>query len=219
MRKVFICVLLAISATLSAISTRLMAEEKLRPMSQEEIALFEKSLKEKSDATQSLEAVFVQEKNLEMLNRKMVSKGVFKFRKEDKIAFLYDVPLKYQLIINGNRLKMVNNGKSQVVELKNNPLMKEMKGLIEASFLGRLSKMDSSYKISYFRDGRNIVVIVLPTNTGVSEMIDKISITFDGVNLNILQLKLYEGAKSTTIYNFSDQKFNTIKSDESFSIS
>lgn len=218
MRKIFICVLLVVSSAIFEISN-LLAEEKMLPLSQQEIAAFEKSLKEKSDATISLEAIFVQEKNLEMLNKKMVSKGVFRYKKEDKIAFLYDVPFKYQMIINGNKLKIVNNGKNQIVELKNNPMMKEMKGLIEASFLGRLSKMDSSYRVSYFQNGSNIVVIVLPTNKSVSDMINKITVTFDKITLDILQLKLNEGAKSTTVYYFSEPEFNTIKSDESFRIS
>lgn len=210
---------LLICSYLSLFSCRLFAQDNLKPLTQQEITDFDKTLKEKSDATISLESVFIQEKNLEMLSKKMVSKGIFRFKREDKIAFIYEEPLKYQMIINGSKLKIVNNGKNQIVELKNNPIMKEMKGLIEASFLGRLSKMDISYKISYFKRGNNIIVLIVPTNKSVFELIREITLTFDCKTLDIKQLRLEEGANSSTTYYFSDPRFNTLKSDESFSIS
>lgn len=218
MKKIQTYILLTFLTLVPEYSDNLKAEEKMKPMSQQEITGFEQALKSKGEATFSMESQFVQEKNLEMLNRKMVSKGIFRYMKEDKISFLYELPLKYHMIINGSRLKIVNNGKVQTVDLNNNPMMKEMKGLIEASFLGRLSGMDSSYKITYFQNDNKIFVYVIPSNKGVSEMIRKISVTFDKVTLDILQLQLDEGAKSSTTYYFTQQKFNTIKSDESFRI-
>ncbi|MFA5850690.1 MAG: outer membrane lipoprotein carrier protein LolA [Bacteroidales bacterium] len=218
MKKGNLYFLLTFQALILVYSNGLLAEDKMKPMSQHEISGFEQALKNKGETTFSLESQFVQEKNLEMLNRKMISKGIFRYMKEDKIAFLYETPLKYHMIINGSKLKIVNNGKAQTIELKNNPMMKEMKGLIEASFLGRLSGMDSSYKISYFQNENKIFVFVVPSNKSVSEMIKKISVTFEKVTLDILQLQLDEGAKSSTIYYFTQPKFNTIKSDETFRI-
>ena len=123
------------------------------------------------------------------------------------------------MIINGNRLKIVNQGRSQIIELKNNPLMKEMKSLISASFLGRLSKMDATYQNILFPSGNNIVVIVVPTNKSVSDIIRQITVTFDKKSLDIIQLRLEEGANSSTTYYFTEPKLNTLKGDESFSIS
>ena len=74
MRNIFISVLLLMSAGATMISGRLCGEDKMSPLSQKEIADFDNSLKVKSDATISLESFFVQEKNLEMLSKKMVSK-------------------------------------------------------------------------------------------------------------------------------------------------
>jgi len=218
MKRVFLYFLLTIQTLFLVYSNGLIAEDKMKPMSQQEISVFEQALKNKGETTFSMESLFVQEKNLEMLNRKMISKGIFRYMKEDKIAFLYETPLKYHMIINGSKLKIVNNGKIQTVDLKNNPMMKEMKGLIEASFLGRLSGMDSSYKITYFQNDNKIFVFVVPSSKGVSDMIRKISVTFDKATLDILQLLLDEGAKSSTVYYFTQPKFNTIKSDESFRI-
>jgi len=74
MSKKFIYIFLLICSSLSLFSNRLFAQNKMRPLTLQEIAVFDKSLKDKCDATLSLESVFIQEKNLEMLSKKMVSK-------------------------------------------------------------------------------------------------------------------------------------------------
>jgi len=79
--------------------------------------------------------------------------------------------------------------------------------------------MDNSYKISYFKSDNKIIVLIVPTNKSVSAIIKKITVTFDIKTNDILQLKLDEEANSSTTYFFSQPKFNTLKSDESFSIS
>lgn len=218
MRKLFLIITVLLSLSIEYKGNYLSAEEKRISLSQQEIVDFNKLLKQKSDATTSLECDFVQEKNLEMLRKKMISKGIFRFRKDDKISFMYEEPLKYYMIINGTKLKIENNGKVQSVELKSNPLMKEMKGLIQASFLGRLSEMGSSYRISYFKKGNMVIVEIFPSNKNVSGMIKMITVTFDQSNMNVLQLQLDEGAGSSTRYMFSGQKFNTLKGDEKFNL-
>lgn len=218
MRKLIFIITILLSSNIGHTGNIAYAEEKRVSLNEQEIADFNKSLKQKSDATSSLECDFVQEKNLEMLRKKMISKGTFRFRKEDKIAFMYEEPLKYYMIINGTKLKIENNGRVQTVELKSNPLMKEMKGLIQASFLGRLSEMGSSYRISYFKKGNVFIVEILPANKSVSGMIRMITVTFDKSSMNVSQLQLDEGAGSSTVYMFSGQKFNTLKGDEKFNL-
>lgn len=192
--------------------------EIIKPLSQMEIKEFNLSLKQKSDTTISFTSSFSQEKSLEMLSRKMVSKGIFKYKKEDKIAFLYELPFKYYLIINGNKLKIDNDGKKQIIDLTSNPLMKQMRSLIEASFLGKLSEMGDSYKINYSKDNNNIFVNIVPANKSISDMIQSITITFSKIKIDILEIKLEEGANSITKYIFSEPLYNTIKNDEGFNI-
>ncbi len=218
MRK-FYKIFLFVATLNLTISGALFSTEKSKPLTKQEIIDFNISLKQKSDTTTSLFSKFIQEKNLEMLNKKMISKGIFKFKKEDKIAFLYELPFKYHMIINGNKLKIDNNGKSQLVDLKSNPLMKEMKILIEASFLGKLSQMGLNYKITYFQNENSILVYVVPTNKTVYDFIKQITIIFHKNTLDVIELRLEEGANSVTKYIFTDPKYNTISDDESFNIS
>lgn len=211
--------LLLFGAILSfTLSNSLYSQEKIRPLTQQEIEEFNFYLKQKSDTTISLISKFVQEKNLEILNKKMISKGIFKFLKEDKIAFLYDFPFKYHMIINGDRLKIDNNGKNQLLDLKSNPLMKEMKILIEASFLGKLSQMGAGYRVTYLQVGSTTVVKIVPTKKAVHDLIKLITITFNRTTLDVIELRLEEGSNSVTKYLFYEPNYNTITNEQSFNI-
>jgi len=197
----------------------LIAQNNLIPLSKVEVEQFSASLMERSAGMTSLESPFIQEKLLQMFNKKMVSTGNFRFKREDKLEFSYQAPMKYRMVINGTKLKIDNGGKVQIISLNNNPVVKEMKLLIQASFLGRLQELDNSYSITYFRakDG-SIVVEVIPKVKSVSDMIKKITVTFDPHTVLVSRLKLEEGAQGITTYSFTKPQINTIKNDENFSI-
>ncbi|MDD4292979.1 MAG: outer membrane lipoprotein carrier protein LolA, partial [Bacteroidales bacterium] len=103
----------------------LWSQSDLKKLSGSEVTAFDSKLKSRSQATETLIADFRQEKSMEMLKNKMVSKGVFKYKREDKIAFLYSQPMVYHMIINGQKLRILSNGKNQIIDLKNNPVMRE----------------------------------------------------------------------------------------------
>jgi outer membrane lipoprotein-sorting protein len=195
------------------------AQTGLIPLSEKEKGSFITSLKEKSALVNSLETPFVQEKSLEMFNKKVISKGHFRFKKEDKLEFSYMTPVKYKMTINGNKLKIDNGGKIQIIDLKNNPMVKEMKILIQASFLGKLQDLGNFYEISYYKNSASdIVVDVVPINKSVSDIIRKITVIFNHADMLVTRLRLDEGAQSSTLYYFTDPKINTIKNDEGFNI-
>ncbi|MDD4293747.1 MAG: outer-membrane lipoprotein carrier protein LolA, partial [Bacteroidales bacterium] len=135
-----------------------------------------------------------------------------------KIAFLYSQPMVYHMIINGQKLRILSNGKNQIIDLKNNPVMREVRSLIAASFLGNLSQVGTTYKISYFDNKSGVVVVVVPQSKQLSSVITRITINFKGSNAEIERLKIEEGSGSVTEYIFTNQRINTDLTDEDFRI-
>jgi len=190
----------------------------LKKLSGSEVAAFDSKLKSRSDATETMIADFRQEKSMEMLKNKMVSRGVFKYKKADKIAFLYSQPMVYHMVINSQKLRILSNGKNQIIDLKNNPVMREVRSLIAASFLGNLSQVGATYKINYFGNKNGIVVVVVPQSKQLSSVITRITIYFKGSDAEIERLKIEEGSGSVTEYIFTNQRINTDITDEDFRI-
>ncbi|MDP3452704.1 MAG: outer membrane lipoprotein carrier protein LolA [Bacteroidales bacterium] len=188
------------------------------PLSANEKEAFNKLLTQVATGTESLSAAFSQEKSIPMLKSKMVSKGLFLYKKEDKIAFLYREPADYQMIINGNKLRVVSEGSDHTMNLKNNPVMEEVRGLISASFLGRLSQKSNSYSVELFSMPNSVIVKVTPLNRQLLAIIKEITITFDSKSAQIERLLIEEGSGGYTEYIFSNQKRNIVLKDEDFRV-
>lgn len=204
---------------ISTLSCLLNAQENRNPLSKSEVAEFTFSLKKVSSTINSIESSFSQEKTLQMFSKKMVSQGVFRYRRENKLEFFYTTPLKYRMVINGGKMMIDNGGKIQTISLDNNAIVKEMKALIQASFLGKLHELGDSYSISYFKERSGAVIVeVIPKIKSVSDMIKRISVKFEPSGYVVSRLILEEASQSVTTYYFKNQQINTINNDENFNI-
>ncbi|MDD3034199.1 MAG: outer membrane lipoprotein carrier protein LolA [Bacteroidales bacterium] len=210
---------LTFTISILAFVGELKAQEGRKALSQAEVTEFTTSLKRVSSSINSIESSFSQEKILPMFSKKMVSQGVFRYRRENKLEFYYKTRMKYRMVINGTKMMIDNGGKVQIINLDNNAVVKEMKTLIQASFLGKLHELGDSYSISYFNERSGAVVVeVIPKLKSVSDMIKKISVTFEPSSYVVSRLVLEEASKSVTTYYFKNQQINTINNDENFHI-
>lgn len=199
-------------------SVALWSQSDIKKLTSSEISAFDLKLKSHAEKTVTLVADFRQEKKMEMLKNKMVSKGVFKYKREDKMGFFYTSPMVYHMIINGQMLRTFSNGANMVFDLNNNPMMREIRGLIAASFMGNFSLAGANYKIEYFSDSEGIIVSVVPLNRQLASIITEIRIYFSSQSAEIRRLKIEEGSGSTTEYIFTNQRINTDVHDEDFKI-
>lgn len=182
------------------------------------VADFEKNLKESAEKIQSVESNFRQEKFMKVFSGKMVSTGMFYYRKPNKISLQYDKPMQYAVTINGDRLQTFTGGKKTTLNLGSNKMMAQMKGLIEASMIGNISALDREYNLQYFQSASEYFVRILPTSQAVKAYIKEIGITFDRKTMGVKRLRMTENNDDYTDYIFTNPQYNTLTSDEVFSI-
>lgn len=194
----------------------LFAQKELKPLA--DTSVFEERLKKEAATVSSIESDFTQEKYLDVFNEKIVSKGRFYYKKENKIRMDYTSPVDYQIIINGQKLKIVSEGKSNVVNLGSNKMMNEMKGMLAACMVGDLGRMTSAYKLDYYETPALYVVKIIPVSKSVQAYIREIVISIDKKDMSVQTLRLAENATDFTEYHFTGKKYNTLASDEKFVI-
>src|SRR3954468_12914348 len=89
-------------------------------------AAFKQQFAKAALATQSIQSDFVQEKNLSMLSDKIVSKGKFWFKKDNKVRMEYLTPSYYLLVMNGKDIKTKDGQKESHVSTKGNKLFEQI---------------------------------------------------------------------------------------------
>lgn len=192
------------------------AQKELKPLASTEA--FQERLKKEAAAISSIESDFTQEKYLDVFAEKIVSKGRFYYKKENKIRMDYTSPLDYQIVINGQKLKIVSEGKTNIVNLGSNQMMNEMKEMLSACMIGDLSSITSAYKLDYYESPLLYVVKIRPVSKSVQAYISEITISIDKKDMSVQALRLAENAKDYTEYHFTNKKYNTLTSDEKFVI-
>ena len=194
----------------------LAAQKDLIPLAS--VTAFQERLKKEAASLSSIESDFTQEKFLDVFNEKIVSKGRFYYKQENMIRMDYTSPVDYQIIINGQKLKIVSEGKSNVVNLGSNQMMNEMKGMLAACMIGDLTVMSSAYRLEYYESPSLYVVKIRPVSKSVQAYISEIIISIDKKDMSVQTLRLSENAKDYTEYHFTNRKYNTLTSDEKFVI-
>ena len=181
-------------------------------------AAFEKALKDAAAKIESVESNFRQEKYMKVFSDKMTSTGMFYYRKPNKISLQYNKPMQYAVTINGDKLQTVTAGKKTTVNLGSNKMMGQMKGLIEASMIGNIAALDKEYDLHYFQSPTEYFVRITPSSQSVKAYIKEIGIAFDKKTMSVKRLRMMENNDDYTDYIFTNPHYNTLHSDEKFTV-
>lgn len=179
---------------------------------------FENRLAKEAQTVQSIESDFTQVKYLDIFDEKITSKGRFYYRKSNKICMEYFRPMDYLIVINGNKLKIVSDGKKNIMNLSANKMMGQMQDMLTACMIGDLSKMSSNYQLAYFEDAQYYLVKIKPVNKDVQAYISGIEIYLEKKDMSVHKLRLSETATNYTEYEFYNKKFNSLKDETIFTI-
>lgn len=179
---------------------------------------FIKILSGRAASVNTLSAEFRQTKNMEMLKNDMISEGKFFYEKSNKIAFMYERPGKYSMVMNGSFIRMSTKSGSSVMDLSANPVMKQMNDLISAVFTGALDNMSVNYNVDFELNGDKIFALVKPKSTRISAIVSQIKIAFNKHSGDINEIVITEGSGSSTKYIFYNQIINQPIRNEIFTI-
>ncbi|WP_071147626.1 LolA family protein [Bacteroides ihuae] len=179
---------------------------------------FDKRLSQETQTLQSIESDFSQTKYLDVLDEKVKSKGKFYYKKSNKIRMEYTSPINYLIVINGGKLKVVSDGKKNIMNVNSNKMMSEVQNMLTACTVGDLSKMSANYRLEYFEDAKSYLVKIKPISKTIQAYIASIQIYLDKKDMSVYKMILSETATNYTEYEFYNKKFNSLKNEAMFAI-
>ncbi|MBP1612908.1 MAG: lipoprotein chaperone [Bacteroidetes bacterium] len=179
---------------------------------------FDKRLSQETQTLQSIESDFSQTKYLDVLDEKVKSQGKFYYKKSNKIRMEYTSPINYLIVINGSKLKIVSDGKKNIMNVNSNKMMNEVQNMLTACTVGDLSKMSANYRLEYFEDAKSYLVKIKPISKTLQAYITSIQIYLDKKDMSVYKMILSETATNYTEYEFYNKKFNSLKNEAIFAI-
>ena len=148
----------------------------------------------------SMQCDFVQTKQLKMLNDKMVSEGRMYYSQKDKLRWEYVKPYQYTFIMNGDRVLLKNRERSDVIDVRQNKLFREIANIMLNSVVGNCLSDDRTFKTSISTTGGEWVATLLPQRKDMKQMFQKIILHFDQRQATVSRVELVEkNGDQTTI--------------------
>jgi outer membrane lipoprotein-sorting protein len=172
---------------------------------------------EKSAAINTLKSDFIQEKNISMLVNKIISKGSFIYKKNNKLRMEYTKPYTYLFVMDNDKIIIKNSQKKSSVSANSNKLFKMISQITIDCVTGNvLASNDFDVKVSENSKVYNLVLV--PSQKMLKSLFNEIDILISKNDFTVDRLEMKESSGDNTVLNFSNKKINAPVSDEVFKV-
>lgn len=192
-----------------------MAQTGFKPVA--DVATFKQQFAKASQATQSIQCDFVQEKNLSMLADKITSKGKFWFKKENKVRMEYAQPSYYLLVMNGKDIKVKDGQKENRVSTKGNKLFEQINKITIDCVQGNIVN-NADFNTRVLENGQSYLLEMTPVNKALSQYFKSIHLLVDKKDYSVSKIEMYEAGGDDTSISFLHKQMNVNIADAVFAV-
>jgi outer membrane lipoprotein-sorting protein len=165
-------------------------------------------LRRDSANIKTVQAGFVQKKQLKILTKPLLSEGRFFYAAPDSFRWEYLKPLRSIVISSKGETKRYIMSGGKMVEDKSGGVqaMRIVMGEVANWMSGKFDR-NPSFQAS-LKEGTNTLITLIPAGQNMAGMIEKIEITLAKKTMTIKSVKIIEGENSATLINFHDVEIN-----------
>jgi outer membrane lipoprotein-sorting protein len=160
-----------------------------------------------SAKTNTISAIFSQVKEMSFLEEKAISSGKFYFEKEKKLRWEYTEPFSYVIILNSERLRIIDEGKSKDFEAGSNRMFLEISNIMTGMVNGTLLN-SPEFSTTWSEAPGYYLAELIPTGTDLKDYLAKIELKLNKQDFTVDELKMVEKSGDYTQITFRNKKLN-----------
>ena len=177
----------------------------------------QKSLADANEKLNDISSDFKQVKNLSLLEEKLQSKGRFYYQKEFKVRIEYTEPFSYLMVMNGSKMLVKDEHKSNTINTGNSKMMQSVNRIIVDCMSGNVFA-NPDFKVTAYASAKQHLISMQPTSAEMKKMFDKIDVYLDKTDLKVTGLVMTEKGGDYTSMDFSNIKHNTSLNESLFKV-
>lgn len=186
-------------------------------MTATEISSFKNNLVTANKKVNSLTADFVQYKHMDFLSKDIESSGKFYLSGSNELLWKYTKPQEMSVLFKNKKMHTKSNGKTNTVDLSKNKRFEDLNNFIVGSYTGNFLN-DKDFTITFFKNGSNKTVKLIPKKKDISKYIKTIELLFKGADYTVSEVKLIEPSNDYTKIVFKNKVENAKISTSIFSL-
>ena len=175
------------------------------------------SMSQFSQKTSSISAAFTQIKEMSFMEEKITSTGKFYFQKEKMMRWEYTAPFAYAIILNGDRIRIIDEGKVKDFDASANRIFLEISNIMTGMVNGTLLS-SNEFSVNWFESETYFKAELLPNSEMMKDYLSKIELKLSKKDYSVDELKMFERSGDYTQIKFSDKKLNETIPPEIFNL-
>ena len=199
MKRVLLLIVLAVMGLTTYAQTKLTDVQSQEVMAQ---------LSQAAASMQSMQCRFVQEKTSTMLAEPSVSEGLMYFIAPDRLRWEYVTPYPFALVVNGERIVKVTDGKAEVLVGNANRMYQGIASIIMGSASGKKLFDTSAFDIVLYDDDVYWKAEMTPKRRDMKRMFSQLVFRFDKATNSISRVEFKNAGGDLTSIRFEDIKLN-----------
>ena len=174
------------------------------------------SLTKAASSMQTMQCRFVQSKTMAMLTEPSVSEGSMYFSSPDRLRWVYLTPYPFALVVNGERIVKVTDGKAEVLEGNSGRMYQGIVGMIMGSASGKKLFDTSAFDVALYDDGAFWKAEMTPKRRDMKRIFSQLVFHFDKKTQVIDHVEFIEPKGDKTEIRFEDVRLNEAIGEEKF---
>ena len=187
-----------------------------KPLSESESQKVIAKLTETAVAMQTLQCRFVQEKTSSMLAEPTIAEGTMHYAAPDRMRWEYTKPYAFALVVNGERIVKVTDGKAEVVDGNSNRMYQGIVGIIMGSASGKKLFDTSVFDVVLYDEDACWRAEMTPKRRDMKRMFSQLVFGFDKKTKGISHVEFKEASGDVTSIRFEDIKLNEAIGEDCF---
>ncbi|MGN6213786.1 LolA family protein [Parafilimonas sp.] len=179
------------------------------------VAVFKSQFVTASQKISSIKADFQQEKNLSMLSDKIISKGKFWFKKENKVRMEYTQPFQYLMILNNNNIYIKDGQKENKIAASSNKLFQQVNKIVVDCVRGSAFS-NTDFKVNVFESKTTYLIELTPVAKNLQQIFKSINVITDKKDYSVNTIVMNEVSGDNTTIHFINKEINTNLNDALF---
>lgn len=166
------------------------------------------TLTEAAASMQTMQCRFVQEKTSAMLTEPSVSEGTMHFVSPDRLRWEYLTPFPFALVVNGEHIFKVTDGKSEVLEGNAGRMYQGIVNIVMGSASGQKLFDPTVFDVVLTDDDTFWKAEMTPKRRDMKRMFSQMIFCFDKDTQCISRVQLVESSGDLTTIRFEDIRLN-----------
>ncbi|MDR1671679.1 MAG: outer membrane lipoprotein carrier protein LolA [Alistipes sp.] len=173
---------------------------------------FADRLRVASATTRTIECDFTLTRTMSFMVSDVVSSGRFHYLRGENggggIALDFIEPEGDRITMNPERFSITTGGKTSVVAVDSNPMLRQLQRMLTACMTGDLDMLREGSDIAFADKGDTFGVIITPKERRARSMVRRITLTFEKQHMSLTTLRMEEASGDVSQYKFFNKTFN-----------